>query len=402
MISNLRKIGAVCVITAAVISSAQAQIDPAPRKLLQLGFDQSLYTDGPMGAYAFYYWNMPNVPTTNQTLRLAIAPGYMDNELGFKGLLGEHTDLAIGVFGGMNAENYKEVRDGQYYKNQSFNASDGGMNVSIYHLFNPDARIPLNGMLRGGFDYRSYCDTSDTDDDFQKPDSQPFFTGRAGLRWGGKEPMLGPVLALEVSAWYEMEYRPKSGDYGFDDDRELNSTTHQFFMRAQLNYTTTEYHHYIVAGLMGGTVINSDRLSAFRVGGVLPYTSEFPLYMPGYFYGELSVKDYGLLYGVYTIPIDEAKQWQVLGMGATGVMKYVKDMGQPGAWNSGVGVGGAFTSSNKRWRVMNLFSYGINAQRDGDQGGYSVALAFQYNFGSTVTASDKAFEQLERSKGLGR
>ena len=86
-----------------VAFNASAQIDPAPRQLLELGGDASVTDSGPMGAYAFYYWNMVNVPTTNQFLRLVIAPVYVDSELGFKGLLGEHTDLAVGAFGGLYA-----------------------------------------------------------------------------------------------------------------------------------------------------------------------------------------------------------------------------------------------------------------------------------------------------------
>ena len=82
---------------------AAAQIDPAPRQLLHLGVNSSLTDPGPLGAYAFFYWNMPEVPTTNQFLRLVIAPVYVDSELGFKGLLGEHTDLAVGAFGGLYA-----------------------------------------------------------------------------------------------------------------------------------------------------------------------------------------------------------------------------------------------------------------------------------------------------------
>ncbi|HMP84722.1 MAG TPA: hypothetical protein PKA41_18675, partial [Verrucomicrobiota bacterium] len=369
-------LSAVC---ALLVSTANAQIDPAPRKLLHLGVNQSLYTDGPMGAYAFYYWNMPDFMRTNQVLRLVIAPGYVDSELGFKSLITEHTDFAIGAFGGLNGDNYQEVRDGQYYTDESFNGNGGGVNVSLYHLFNPAGRIPLQGVLRGGMEYRSYCESSDTDSDFELPESQPFFNLRAGFRWGGKEPTLGPVLALEVSAWYEMQYRPNSDSYGFADDYDLESTTHQLFMRAQINYTTLKSKHYIVAGLMAGTLLNPDRLSAYRVGGVLPYTSEFPLYMPGYFQNELSVQDFGLLYGMYTIPLDDDKQWQLLGMAATGVMKYIKDMGQTGAWNSGVGAGGSFTSENRRWRVLIFVGYGINAQRKGGEGGYSIGLAFQYN-----------------------
>src|SRR5262245_18335947 len=151
--------------------------------------------------------------------------------------------------------------------------------------------------------------------------------------------MLGPTLAMEISAWYELEHRVSSGDYGFSDNREMESTTHSFLARAQVNYTTLESKHYIVLGLCGGALLNPDRIGAFRMGGALPYTSEFPLLIPGYFHGALSAEDFGLLYGVYTIPLDDAKQWQLVGMGAAAVVKYIDGTGQPGAFNSGVGAG---------------------------------------------------------------
>jgi hypothetical protein len=387
--------GLVLVVLTAV--RAPAQIDPAPRQLLHLGFDQSLKTDGPMGAYAFYYWNQPNVPTTNQFLRLAIAPVYVDGEWGFKGLLGEHTDLGLGFFGGMYANSYNEVRGGNYYRDESFTGNSGGGSVSIYHLFNPACMIPLTGVLRGVVDYNNFNSTDDTANNFVRPDNQPMVTMRTGLRFGGKEPVLGPRLAMELSGWYEMEYRPKSGGYGFSNDRELESTSHRIFGRAQINFTSLDMKHYIVAGLQAGTVLNSDRLSAYRLGGMLPYTSEFPLIIPGYFYTELSAREYVLLGGLYSWRIADS-QWKLLSMASTAAVKYTYGMGQSGAFNSGVGVGYAWSSKNMRWKVANVFGYGINAERNnGHQGGYNVAVAFMYNFGSTTTASDKAFEELQNA-----
>ena len=392
---HLFKFNVLLAIIATATLSIQAQIDPSPRQLLHLGVNQSMKNDGPMGAYAFYYWNMPEVPTKDETLRLVIAPGYVDSELGFNHLLGEHTDLAIGAFGGLFANGYQEVRKGNYYRDESFDGNGGGGNVSIYHLFNPDARIPLNGMLRGSVNFHAFDDTDDTGDGFKLPDNQPFYSLRTGLRWGGKEPMLGPTLALEVSVWYNLQYRPDNGKYGYDNDRELDSVCHQFLGRAQINFTMPESKHYIVAGLMGGSVINADRFSAGRVGGVLPFTSEFPLYMPGYFDKELSVDNLGLLYSVYTIPFGPSKEWSLIGMGATGFVDYAPGMSQPGNWHSGFGAGMGYSAPSKRWRLVNLFGYGVDAMRSDGRGGYSVALAFQYNFGDIVTASDRAFQELE-------
>lgn len=302
---------------------AHAQLDPEPRQLLHLGLNQPLRNDGPQARYLFYYWNMPEVPTTNQVLRVVLAPAYLDGELGFKGLLGENTDLGLGLFGGGYAYSYDEVRRGNYYRDESFDGHGGGANVSVYHLFNPGSTVPLNGIVRASVDYRTFAKGSDTADNFAVPESQPFVSLRAGFRYGGIEPLLLPRLGFELSAWYELEHRTDSGAYGFNGDRRLEDTSHRFWGRAQLLYTIPRLEHYAVVGFMGGAVLNSDRFSAFRVGGALPFTSEFPLYLPGYFYNELSSKNFGLAYGLYSVPFGPAKQWNIAGFAATAVVDYL-------------------------------------------------------------------------------
>jgi hypothetical protein len=150
----------------------------------------------------------------------------------------------------------------------------------------------------------------------------------------------------------------------------------------------------MMVGIMGGTVLNADRFSAFRVGGALPFTSEFPLYLPGYFFEELSTKDFGLLYGIYSIPFGASKQWSVTALAATAVVNYVSGLDQPGHWNSGVGGGIGYTTKSRRWRTVATATYGIDAIRSDGRGGYNVGMMFQYNFGKTAFASERAFEQL--------
>jgi hypothetical protein len=55
-------------------SMALAQIDPYPRGLLQLGYDQSLSGQGPQSLYAYYYYNNPEFLRANMALRLVRAP----------------------------------------------------------------------------------------------------------------------------------------------------------------------------------------------------------------------------------------------------------------------------------------------------------------------------------------
>ncbi len=145
---------------------------------------------------------------------------------------------------------------------------------------------------------------------------------------------------------------------------------------------------------MGGSVLNADRFSAFRVGGALPFTSEFPLYLPGYYYQELSSRNFGLAYGMYSVPFGPSKEWDVAAMAATAVVDYVSGLEQPGHWNSGVGGGFGYTAKTRRWRAHVFSTYGIDAIRSDGRGGYDVGLVFQYNFGKTSFASDRAFEHL--------
>jgi hypothetical protein len=380
------------------VSTSQAQLDPEPRKLLHVGVNQSLHDDGPQGHYLFYYWNSPDFPKTNQVLRLVVAPTYLDGELGFKGLLGENTDLGVGLFGGAYQYNYDEVRQGNYFRDESFDGNGGGANVSLYHLFNPAATVPLNGLLRASVDYRTFTGGPDTATRFELPEDQPFITLRTGFRYGGHEPVLLPRLAMEISAWYELEHRTDSGHYGFNDDRKLEPTAHRFYGRAQLNYTLPKSEHYMVVGLMGGAVIHADRFSAFRVGGALPFTSEFPLYLPGYFFGELSTKNFGLAYGLYSIPFGPSKQWNVTALAGTALVDYVHGLGQDGHWNSGVGGGIGYNAKNKRWRAMVISSYGIDAIRSDGRGGYNIGTMLQYNFGKTTFGSERAFEELRGAR----
>ncbi len=81
-------------------ATTRAQIDPEKRRLFQLGYNQPLQGRGPLSGYAFYYFNQPGFIQTNLTLRLAIAPVYVDSELGIREALSPHTDLAVGLAGG--------------------------------------------------------------------------------------------------------------------------------------------------------------------------------------------------------------------------------------------------------------------------------------------------------------
>ena len=96
---------------------ASAQIDPYHRELIQFGYNTSFQGSSPMSAYAYYYHNAPDfLQNSNLTLRLALAPVYLDSELGISRALGENTDLGIGLAGGGFADSYDEIRGGEYLR----------------------------------------------------------------------------------------------------------------------------------------------------------------------------------------------------------------------------------------------------------------------------------------------
>ena len=351
-----------------------AQIDPVKRELIQFGYNAAFEGHAPLSAYAFYYRNQPDFLQTNMTLRLAVAPTYLDSELGIRDALGQNTDLGIGLAGGGFADTYNEIRQGKFLPQQSFDGHDGEVSLSAYHLFNPGQTIPLNGLIRGIVHYSFYDQASQTADNFKLPDDMAAFKVRSGLRWGGREPTLFPALAMELSAWYQGEFRSSDDVYGFGD-RRIQSQSHLFWGEAFLAYTLPRLHHSFNVNLTVGTTLNADRLSAYRLGGLLPMVAEFPLSLPGYYYQELSAKRFALFSGNYILPLDKARHWNLSATAATAYLDYLDGFEQPEHWNSGVGAGVFYASPT--WRVMVGYGYGIDAIRSGGRGAHSIGFLLQ-------------------------
>jgi hypothetical protein len=359
--------------------AARGQVDPQLRELLQVGLTQPVQGASPVSGYGYYYLNEPNFFHTNVTLRLALAPVYLDSELGLVGLLGPHTDLGLGLAGGGFADNYYEYEAGKYLPEQSFSADSAEGSLSLYHLFNPNQRIPLFGLVRVKDRYDVYQGNDELSPGFALPRNHSTFDWRAGLRLGGREPLLHPALALEVSAWCEGQYRSDSGPYGLKDDRALVSDSHLFWGRALLIYTLPESKQSIDFSVTAGTSAQADRFSAYRLGGGLPLASEFPLSIPGYFYQELSARSFLSLSAQYTLPLDAGKRWNLSPMGSLAEADYLPGTGQPGNFNSGAGLGFGYRARSGSWQVMATYGYGFEAIRSGGRGAQEVGIFCEIN-----------------------
>ncbi len=362
---------------------AYGQIDPVKRDLLQFGYNASFQGHAPLAVYAYYYHNQPEFFSTNLTLRLALAPTYLDSELGISGVLDPHTDVGIGVAGGGFADSYQEIRRGRYEPDESFTGHGGEVSFSVYHLLNPSQQIPLNGVVRLIGHYTTYDRNDETRQDFELPPDHGIVTVRTGLRWGGKEPVLFPTLAMELSVWYQGEYRTSHGDYGVLDDpllhHRLHEQSHLFWGQALLAYTLPELKHNFYLSLSAGASIEADRFSAYRLGSLLPMVSEFPLSLPGYYYQELSARRYVLFGANYQVPLDSKQRWNINVTAATAAVDYLPGLEQPGHWHSGVGGGVLYKTPS--WKFMVGYAYGVDAIRTGGQGAHSVGILMQLDMG---------------------
>jgi hypothetical protein len=362
-----------------VSSTTQAQIDPDDRQLLHLGYNVSFKGHAPIAAYAFYYLNRPEFYRDDLTLRLAVAPVYVDSELGLAHALGPNTDVGFGFAGGGFADSYHEIRSGKFIPDESFDGHGGGGSFSVYHRINPAQRIPLFFVARIGAYYVTYSTTDDTAGRFELPDDYTAGNARIGLRLGGKGPVLFPSVAMELSIWAESLNRGNSGDYGFDEDRNVSTSVGRYLAHAHISYAFDRGDN-ISLSITAGDTTESDRFSAFRLGGVLPLVAEYPLIIPGYYYQELSAKRFVLFDGRYGVPLDDAKQWQVYAAVSTAVMRQLRETREGGNWHSGVGGGLVYRTESDMWKVGLTYGYGIDAVRDGRHGAHVAGMFVQFDF----------------------
>jgi hypothetical protein len=380
-----------------------AQIDPVQRDLIQFGYNGAFEGHQPLAAYAFYYHNDPDFYRTNLTLRLAIAPVYVDSELGIRQAFGPNTDFGLGLAGGAFADDYNEIHDGQYLPSQSFDGSGGQLSASLYHLFNPGDEIPLNFLLRGTGHYIFYSHNDDTATDFHLPNDHADFSLRTGLRFGGVEPTLFPALAMELSIWYEGHFRSHPGTYGFaNDPYHLNNQSHLFWSEAALDYTLPQSQQSFGVRLTAGTSVDADRFSAYRLGGFLPLIAEYPLSLPGYFYQEISARQFALFNANYMLPLDKEKRWNLNANLGTAVVDYLPGESQPGNnWLTGVGGGIVYHSPSDRWKIAVDYGYGIDAIRSHGRGANSIGFLLQIDLGKFHSKDFKSTQPLNWS-GLTR
>jgi hypothetical protein len=143
----------------------------------------------------------------------------------------------------------------------------------------------------------------------------------------------------------------------------------------------TNTQQSIDINLLGGGSWHADRFNAYRLGGDLPLASEFPLTIPGYFYQQISARDFVSFTTQYTIPLDPSHSWSLSPIGAIAAVEYIPGMAQRGAVNSGVGLGLGYRSHSGVWQVMATYGYGFEARQIDGSGGQTIGILCQINLG---------------------
>jgi hypothetical protein len=391
-----------------LITRLHAQIDPDHRMLVQAGYNQPLEGRGPVAAYAYLYWNQPNVPWTNTTLRTAIAPTYLDAELGFSDALGEGTSLGLGLAGGGFADSYADMQLGQLVDAESFFGAGAEASVSLYHIFNPMphgerpdslSEVPLQFVLRNSLRGSFYSPNDTTAPDFEVPETVPTYNLRTGLRWGGREPELF-ADAFEISGWYELLVRSRAETYGFNQDLMLEHVSQLYWGRMLFAHMFQNRSHFEIA-VTGGGSFEPDRFTAFRLGGALPMGAEFPLVVPGYYYQEISAQSFAMISGHFLWPLTRDGRWEAGVLGAAARVNYLEDFSLGQAWNSGLGGGFAYHSPSGAWHLLLGYGYGFNAIRNGDRGANNVGLLVQYDFDKDKGTFQALWQNLSPSNWRG-
>jgi len=384
-----------CLVLFILSLTVQGQIDPIKRDLIQVGYNQPLQGRGPVAGYMYYYMNRPEFIRTNLSLRLVLAPVFLDSELGIKNLLGPNTDVGIGIAGGGFADSYSEIVKGNWVREESFLGHGAEVNIGLYHRINPSSELPIFGVIKSGLKYTTYSRDSATADNFELPQDQVLYSIRAGIRMGGSEPVLSAPIGFEISGWVETLFRTEPTGYGFNNDRHVEPQSTFLWTRVLWENSIPQIEHKYKVSLTLGTAIDPDRLNAWRLGGWLPLGSEWALNLPGYYFNEITAKRYAHLDTKYTMPIAYDGRISLIFIGSGAWVDYMEGFSQPGRWHAGVGGGFNIKSASGLWLMTIAYAHGFESIRSGGKGSDVIAAVCQID----LEAKNKYKHELVRPLG---
>jgi hypothetical protein len=378
--STLFRLAGLVLLSLLAATEAGAQADPEERRYLEVGTEIPMKGNAPVNGYAFYLWNRPHYPNEDQYLRVVVAPTYLLSELVQDHWpFGRHA-VSIGLNGGGIRYGHDEFRNGSYKEEESFWGHGAELPLSYYAGTKLFDKLPLQGQIRVTPAFIVYQDSFGTAERFRLPENTGLFTGRVGLRLGGVPPELLPRIALEASAWYEATYRTNTDSFGVAERLEpLQSLTQRAWGRLAGVFTPAEGHTVEVKATAGFSH-DVDLLSSYRMGSALPFRSEFPLILHGYFVEEVFAKRFWLVNASYRFPAWPGSRDVQLRISAdmAGV-DYVDGHRLPREHLRGVGAD-ISVAVTPRVTVVGGYGYGIDAPRNGGFGGHMAHALVEVKF----------------------
>jgi hypothetical protein len=377
-----RGIGAAALVAVVVVLVAvpvAAQIDPEPRLNLQMGVEGPLKGNGILSGYAFVLWNRPHFLDRDLYLRTVFAPTFLISELVFDRWPAEGHAIGVGLAGGFFPYNFEEFRNGRHEEEESFWGHGGEAALTYYRRILLGGVLPLEGQLRLRPQYVAY-ERNKTDARFRVPPDTAIYTGRVGLRLGGIPPELHPDLALEASVWYEPSYRVNAGTYGFPEQpQELAHFTQKAWARTGGIFTLFR-HHTVQGFFTAGTAEDSDALTSFRLGSALPFRSEFPLILHGYYIEEVFARRFWLLNLAYRFPVlPDSERIQLQLSFDYARVDYASGHELPRHGLRGVGIDLSLVLT-RQIRFMMGWGYGFDAPRNDSFGGQEAHALMEIKF----------------------
>ena len=336
--------------------------------------------NAPINGYAFFLWNRPHYPNPDQYLRVVVAPTYLLTEfVQDHWPFGRHA-VSVGLNGGGIRYGHEEYRNGNHKDDESFWGHGAELPLSYYAGTKLFDKLPLQGQIRLTPAFIVYQDSFGTADRFELPPDTGLLTGRVGLRLGGKPPELLPQLALEASAWYEAVYRTTTDTFGLPERPEpLESLTQRAWGRLAGVFNPAEGHTMDVL-LTAGMTRTTDLLSSYRLGSALPFRSEFPLILHGYFVEEVFAKQFWLLNVSYRFPAwPGSRNVHLRISGDIAGVEYVDGHRLPREHLRGVG-GDVSIAITPRVTVVAGYGYGFDAPRNGGFGGHEAHALIELKY----------------------
>jgi len=375
---------------------AAAQIDDTKRTLLEAGYESGLGNPGPAAPYAFLYLNRPGAAGPGSAWRLALAPVFLDTELGLPGALGGRTDVGLGFSGGGYAFGHAQVDRGDEKIGEAFIGHGLSPSVSLYPRLGDIGPVPVSGVFRLAAVYTDFQRDDGTDAAYEPPPDEWTGVARAGVRAGGVEPGMDRGRAAELSLWAETRVRDRPASYGYGDDRYVRRNVNLLWARVQLSLPAGAAR--VSGGLNAGSGGQIGRLTAYRLGGMLTQTSEFPLILPGYFAQEISARRFVHAWAQTALPIGHSKRFTIELTAAAASLSPVRGTDPGGVRHAGFASGLGFAPPDGALRAALTYGFAPTALRGKRRGAHSAALVVEIDFaGDQRTVGPR---RMTRQQGL--